>query len=74
MDKIEYIARELCRVDQIDPDALCVDVRIRPWENSMLRKVDTGSLVQPAWAFYAKEVELVLGFETAWLQWKETQK
>ncbi len=60
MDKIEDIARELARLDGLDPDVPCVDVRIQPWQNSMLRRIDTGNLVAPAWTFYAKEVELVL--------------
>lgn len=69
MNKIEFIARELCKRDGIsDPDWPAIDKRVAPAQNQMVRIVEapTHSLVAPAWKFYAAEVELVLQLEATW--------
>lgn len=60
MDKIEYIARELAKFDDIDPDAPAVRAGYIMRQSPVVALPPPANVVHPAWVFYRPIAELAL--------------
>lgn len=53
MDKVEYVARTLCWLDQIDPDALALPPSYQLVQYKYLKLIGTRAAT-PAWFYYVE--------------------